>query len=42
MFCLPNQVSKTAESGEYLDKGAFVIRGEKLFKSFNESLYWSY
>jgi hypothetical protein len=30
-FVYPNQVSKTAESGEYLDKGAFVIRGEKNF-----------
>ena len=25
----PEQVSKTAESGEYLTKGAFVIRGER-------------
>ncbi len=30
-FVEPNQVSKTAESGEYLSKGAFVIRGEKNF-----------
>lgn len=30
-FVYPEQVSKTAESGEYLDKGAFVIRGEKNF-----------
>jgi predicted ribosome quality control (RQC) complex YloA/Tae2 family protein len=25
----PNQVSKTPESGEYLPKGAFIIRGER-------------
>ncbi len=25
----PDQISKTAESGEYLTKGAFVIRGER-------------
>jgi hypothetical protein len=30
-FVYPDQVSKTAETGEYLDKGAFVIRGEKNF-----------
>lgn len=30
-FVYPEQVSKTPESGEYLSKGAFVIRGEKNF-----------
>lgn len=25
----PNQVSKTAESGEYLSRGSFVVRGER-------------
>lgn len=30
-FVYPDQVSKTAESGEYLSQGAFVIRGEKNF-----------
>ena len=28
-WVLPEQVSKTPESGEYLKKGAFVIRGER-------------
>jgi predicted ribosome quality control (RQC) complex YloA/Tae2 family protein len=27
----PNQVSKTPESGEYLTKGSFIIRGQKNF-----------
>ena len=27
----PHQVSKTAESGEYLTKGSFMIRGQKNF-----------
>ena len=27
----PEQVSKTAESGEYLGKGAFVVRGERRY-----------
>lgn len=30
-FVYPNQVSKTAQSGEYLSRGAFVIRGERNF-----------
>ncbi len=30
-FVYPDQVSKTAESGESLSQGAFVIRGEKNF-----------
>lgn len=30
-FVQPSQVSKTANSGEYLTKGAFMIRGEKNF-----------
>ena len=30
-WVLPDQVSKTAESGEYLAKGSFVIRGKKTF-----------
>jgi len=30
-FVYPNQVSKTAEAGEYVSQGAFVIRGEKNF-----------
>lgn len=30
-FVYPEQVSKTAESGEYISQGAFVIRGEKNF-----------
>lgn len=29
----PNQVSKTPESGEYLSKGSFIIRGEKNYLS---------
>jgi hypothetical protein len=30
-FVYPDQVSKTAETGEYVSQGAFVIRGEKNF-----------
>lgn len=30
-FVYPDQVSKTPQTGEYVDKGAFVIRGEKNF-----------
>jgi predicted ribosome quality control (RQC) complex YloA/Tae2 family protein len=30
-YVKPNQVTKTAESGEYLTKGAFMIRGEKTY-----------
>jgi predicted ribosome quality control (RQC) complex YloA/Tae2 family protein len=31
----PDQVSKTPESGEYIEKGAFVIRGERAY--FNDT-----
>ncbi|ABR54260.1 protein of unknown function DUF814 [Methanococcus vannielii SB] len=30
-WVMPDQISKTAESGEYLKKGAFVIRGKRNF-----------
>lgn len=30
-FVYPEQVSKTPQTGEYLEKGSFVIRGEKNF-----------
>ncbi len=30
-FVYPDQVSKTPQTGEYLEKGSFVIRGEKNF-----------
>jgi len=30
-FVYPNQVSKTAQTGEFLSQGSFVIRGEKNF-----------
>jgi len=30
-WVLPEQVSKTPESGEYVAKGAFVIRGQRNF-----------
>ena len=30
-YVKPHQITKTAQSGEYLTKGAFMIRGEKTF-----------
>lgn len=32
----PNQVSKTTESGEYITKGSFIIRGKKNYISYAE------
>jgi hypothetical protein len=34
----PSQISKTAQSGEYLTKGAFMIRGEKNYLSPSSSI----